>query len=128
MANKLSINDLKTAGQFVGQPELKTIAWSHDGEDFEADVYVRKLSYKSAITDALSKSTEDILAARIAACVCDAKGQAIFTAEDIKGEADKDRGPMASGLFMALSNAVGEANGATVKTKSPQQKKSSGTN
>lgn len=126
MANKLSINQLKTADNYIGLPVLKTIEWSHDGEDYEADVYVRKMSYKTAIDDVLNEKTEDRLASRIAACVCDDKGEAVFTVKDITGESDKERGAMAPALFMALTNVIGEVNGSTVKTKAQRQKKVSG--
>ena len=48
------------------------------------------------------------VAGRIAACICDAEGQAIFTPADVTGDADPDRGPLDGNLTVALLSAIAE--------------------
>ena len=52
----------------------------------------------------------DVVAGRIASCICDKAGKPIFKPEDITGEADPDRGPLDGNLTMALVSAIGEVN------------------
>ena len=108
----LNIDSLKGIGAFTGAPVKKEITWTQGGEEFTADVYVRFLSYHSAKNDVLSiNGKSDRLAGRIAACICDADGKAVFTPEDITGEADPNRGALDGNLTVALLSAIGEVNG-----------------
>lgn len=105
----LSIQSLKEMGAFTGRPVEKEITWKQGDKDLTATVYVRPLSYKSAVSDLQAISTKgDAVAGRIAACICDADGKAIFTAEDITGEADADRGALDGNLTMALLAVISE--------------------
>jgi hypothetical protein len=108
---KLSISELQKSGAFSGAPVEKEITWKMDGKEHTASVYVRRMSYHSAVSDlqSLNKKT-DAVAGRIAACIVDAKGKPVFTPEDITGEADKDRGPLDGNLTMALLQVIGEVN------------------
>jgi hypothetical protein len=108
----ISIDSLKTAGAFTGRPVEKEIEWNSGGEDRKATVYVRQLSYATAVADIVSGVEKtDHIAARIAASICDADGHAIFTPGDITGDADPERGPLCSSLTIALLSAIGEVNG-----------------
>lgn len=109
---ELNIESLSSAGAFTGPPVKKEITWEQEGETLTATVHIRKLSYHSVAGDIkAATSGQDVIAARIAQCLCDAKGKAIFTAEDVTGEADPQRGPLNGNLTMALLAAIGEVNG-----------------
>lgn len=114
----LSIESLKEMGAFTGAPVEKVIKWKKGQQELEATVFVRPLSYKSAVSDlqAMSKNG-DAVPGRIATCICDEQGKPIFTPEDITGEADETRGPLDGNLTMALLGAIAEVNGMG-KTKS----------
>ena len=116
---QLSIDSLKTMGAFTGAPVEKEITW-HKGEaEFTATVFVRPLSYISTVSDLTSAhSKTDPVAGRIAACICDADGKAVFAPGDITGEADPDRGPLDGDLTMALLAVIAEVNGLGGKRKS----------
>lgn len=110
---QLSIDSLKETGSFTGAPVEKEISWKQGGDEYTATVYVRRLSYLSAKSDILaSRKDGDPLACRIAYCICDDKGEPVFTPEDITGDADPDRGPLDGNLTMALLAAIAEVNGA----------------
>ena len=110
---KLSIANLKKVGAFTGAPVEKEISWkTNKGQTQTATVYVRPLSYDSAISDIKSATNKgDPIAGRIAACICDEKGKKVFTPKDITGEADPERGPLDGNLTMALLTVIGEVNG-----------------
>lgn len=108
---QLTIDNLKQAGAFTGRPVEREITWKHGEQELTATVYVRPLSYKSAVSDILAMNGRvDGVAGRIAACICDENGKAVFSAEDITGEADPERGPLDGNLTMALLSAIGEVN------------------
>ncbi|HDZ55372.1 MAG TPA: phage tail protein [Pseudomonas xinjiangensis] len=109
---QLSIDSLKQAGAFTGAPVEREITWKQGDKENTATVYVRPLSYRSAVSDLFAAGSKgDPIAGRIAACICDEKGEAVFTAADITGEADPERGPLDGGLTMALLAVIGEVNG-----------------
>ena len=123
---KLSIANLKKVGAFTGAPVEKEISWkTNKGQTQTATVYVRPLSYDSAISDIDSATKKgDPIAGRIAACICDEKGKKVFTPDDITGDADRktnaklppdkqipERGPLDGNLTMALLTVIGEVNG-----------------
>ena len=108
----LSITSLTSLGAFTGAPVERDITWKHGDEDVTATVYVRPLSYNSALGDIYAaRNKGDPVAARIAHSICDKEGKAVFTPEDITGEADPDRGPLDGALTMALLSVIGEVNG-----------------
>lgn len=109
---QLSISSLKEMGAFTGAPVEKEITWKQGENEHTATVYVRPLSYRSAVSDLFAAGSKgDPIAGRIAACICDEKGDPVFTAADITGEADPDRGPLDGALTMALLSVIGEVNG-----------------
>lgn len=107
----LNLDNLKTIGAFTGAPVEKEITWRQGAAEHTATVFIRPLSYRSTVADlkALNEN-KDQLAVRIAASVCDAEGNAIFTADDITGDADPERGALDGNLTMALLAAIGEVN------------------
>ena len=108
----LTIDSLKDMGAFTGAPVEREITWKQGATEHTATVFVRMLSYKSAISDITSSvSDTDPIAGRIAASICDENGNAVFTVEDITGDADPDRGPLSGPLTIALLQAIGEVNG-----------------
>ena len=108
---KLTLDSLKELGAFTGAPVEKEITWKKGGEEFTATVFVRPLSYASAVSDVKAiASNGDGVAGRIAASICDEHGKPVFTAEDITGEADPERGALDSALTIALLTAIGEVN------------------
>lgn len=119
---KLTADLVQENGGFTGQPVKREIIWK--GETY--DVYVRRLSYKSAVDDA--KAYKDgapaIIAHRIANCIVDENGVPIFTIEHVTGLhedgspvmiKDKDgnnveRGPLDNSLTSQLLVLIGEVN------------------
>ncbi|MDG5498970.1 phage tail assembly chaperone family protein, TAC [Marinobacter sp. BGYM27] len=114
----LTIDSLNDMGAFTGAPVEKEITWKKGKEELKATVFVRPLSYQSAVSDLTSlNQKKDALAGRIAASIVDEDGKPIFTPDDITGDADPARGALDGNLTMALLNVIGEVNGAG-KTKS----------
>lgn len=109
---ELSIAALKEVGAFTGAPVEREITWKQGEREITATVYVRPLSYKSAVSDlAAMAGRVDAVAGRIAACICDAEGKPVFTPADITGEADPERGPLDGNLTMALLQVIAEVSG-----------------
>lgn len=108
---QLNIESLKTIGAFTGAPVEKEIKWKQSDEEYTATVYIRPLSYKSTVSDLQAvNDKKDPVATRIAASVCDETGKPIFTADDITGDADPERGALDGNLAMALLSAIAEVN------------------
>jgi hypothetical protein len=108
----LSIDSLREMGAFTGAPVEREITWKQGDKELTATVYVRPLSYRSAVSDLRAVTDHgDPVAGRIAACICDEHGKHVFTPEDITGDADPDRGPLDSNLTMALLQVIAEVNG-----------------
>ncbi|WP_110685075.1 phage tail assembly chaperone family protein, TAC [Salinicola aestuarinus] len=125
---QLSIDNLKTAGAFTGVPVEKTIEWQQGGETLSATTYVRPMSYHSAVSDITAvRGGGDIVASRIAACICDAEGKAVFSVADITGEADPERGALDGALTMELLRVIGEVTGLGKSSASSTEKTSSST-
>lgn len=114
---KLTLENLKQAGAFTGAPVEKEITWTQGGEEFKATVYVRRLSYNSAIEDlrALANKTE-VAAGRIASSICDESGIPVFTSTDVSegpvtnAETGERAGPLCGELAMALLSVIAEVN------------------
>jgi hypothetical protein len=80
----LNLETLKQTGAFTGAPVEREITWKQGDDEFTATVYVRALSYHSAVSDvAALAGKRDGIAGRIAACICDQHGKPVFTAQDI---------------------------------------------
>jgi len=108
----LTIDSLREMGAFTGAPVEREITWKQKGKELTATVYVRSLSYKSAVSDIRSVGIDgDPVAGRIAACICDENGKAVFTPADITGDADPERGPLDGNLTVALLTVIGEVTG-----------------
>lgn len=91
---QLSVESLVSSGRYVGEPVKEAIEWEHDGDIIKNDVFVRRLSYQTAITDlmpthegAFGGATLSELrgAFRIAHCIVDDKGEPVFTPAHILG-------------------------------------------
>jgi len=110
---KLSIAELQKINAFCGEPVEREITWMQGEQEYTATVYVRRMSYKTTVSDLQNAKDGSgaVLAGRIASCICDEKGKAVFTVADITGEADPQRGPLDSHLTMALLTVIGEVNG-----------------
>lgn len=141
---ELNLDSLQAAGAFTGCPVEKEIKWEQDGKELYATAFVRKLSYKSAVSDARQFGKE-VIAGRIAACICDKGGKPVFTVEDITGiparedpidkqddneevkkvkaktrEKNKiivERGPINHNLTIALLEAIAEVNSVSGEAK-----------
>jgi hypothetical protein len=108
---KLTLDSLKESGSFTGAPVEKEITWKQGETELTATVYVRPLSYLSAISDLRAiVGKADGVAGRIAASICDEDGKPVFRVEDLTGEADPERGALDGNLTMALLNVIGEVN------------------
>ncbi|WP_241627595.1 phage tail assembly chaperone family protein, TAC [Rosenbergiella epipactidis] len=108
---KLTLDSLKETGAFTGRPVEKEITWNQGDKEITATVYIRPLGYHSAKSDILSSNgIIDNFAGRIASSICDENGVPVFTAQDITGEADPDRGALDGNLTVALLIAIHEVN------------------
>lgn len=108
---KLDINALKEVGAFAGEPVEREIEWELNGQKVKMTTFVRRLSYKMAVSDIkLSGDTGSMVAGRIASGICDENGQPVFSTEDITGDADPARGPLNYNLTLALLTAISEVN------------------
>jgi len=139
---QLTVDLIKKSGGFSGGLVKKTVKWSNEGEDFEADVFVRPMSYQTSVGDAEAiRAGDDFLANRIAKHICDAEGFPVFQLSDITGfdkegspimttnEAgeEEERGALNKGLADALIEIIHEVSGVG-KTRPPLgERKSSGT-
>lgn len=109
---ELTKDSFKQAGIFSGTPVEKDITWKTGGGEYTATVFIRQLAYQAAVSDVMAHvNGGDALAGRIAACICDRSGLPIFTAQDITGDADPERGPLDGNLTLALLTAISEVNG-----------------
>lgn len=131
---KLSIDSLKGVGAFTGRPVEKEITWKQvnvetkEEVEYTATVFVRPMGYHIATSDILSYGGKvDGVAGRIAASICDEDGKPVFTAADITGEADPERGALDGQLTVALLVAIQEVNNLG-KTKPSAPKKKPGAN
>jgi hypothetical protein len=125
---KLTLESLKTVGAFTGRPVEKEITWKQGAEEVTATVFIRPLGYQAAVSEVIAYDGQhDGIAGRIAASVCDEQGKAVFTAADITGEADPERGALDGNLTVALLIAINQVNNLGKTTSSPNLK-SSGTN
>lgn len=107
----LNMETLKNLGAFTGAPVEKEITWKQGDKEHVATVFIRPLSYKSTIADLQALGDKkDQLAARIAASICDETGKPVFTADDITGDADPERGALDGNLTMALLTSIAEVN------------------
>lgn len=108
---QLNLETLMKVGAFTGAPVEREVTWKQGEQELTATVYVRPLSYKSAVSDLMAGAGRvDGVAGRIAACICDAEGKSVFAPGDITGEADPERGPLDGNLTMALLTVIGEVN------------------
>lgn len=122
----LTIDNLKQAGAFTGRPIKREVSWMNGDQELKFDVYVRPLSYYSAVSDLLAiRGSGDSTAGRIASCICDENGIPVFKQEDVTGikpdgspvmwinpetGEEEPRGPMSDNLTMALLTVIGEVN------------------
>jgi spore maturation protein SpmB len=113
---ELNINSLQAAGAFTGYPVEKEIKWKQGDAEITATAFVRRLSYKSAVSD-VKQFGKDVIAGRIAACICDKDGKPVFTVEDITGESSAERGPIDHNLTIALLGAIAEVNSVSGEAK-----------
>ena len=108
----LSVDSLADMGAFTGAPVEREVTWKQGETEHTATVFVRPLSYRSAVSDLTAVTSKgDPVAGRIAASICDEAGKPVFTIGDITGDANPERGPLSSALTMALLQAIGEVNG-----------------
>lgn len=109
----LDINSLAGQGAFAPTELAEEEVTFHNGEeDITLTVFVRPLSYKTALSEIqAAREDKDALAARIATSICGADGKPVFSADDVTGDADPERGPLSGELTMALLGAIGKASG-----------------
>lgn len=115
-----NLKSLNEAGAFAGAPVKMPIKWKIGKTEHKADVYVRRLSYHTAVSEVMAyRTAQDGMAARIAGCIVDEKGVPVFTIEDITGVANPDRGALDHRLTMELLRVIGEVNDLGKPTSSP---------
>ena len=81
---KLSLSDIKNGG-LVGQPVAVTIKIMHQGEECEFDTHIKPFSYATAVAKFKAYAEEkEQLAGIIATCITDAKGNPVFTEQEVR--------------------------------------------
>lgn len=117
----LSLDQIRDSGSFTGAPVKREVTWEVNGEEYTADVYVRRLSYQTAVSDAMAVAGHgDLASNRIAHCIVDENGKPVFKVSDITGfhedgtpvldEDGNERGALCSELALALLAVIGEVN------------------
>ncbi len=127
---KLTLDSLKDVGAFTGRPVEKEITWKQvsvetkEEVEYTATVFVRPMGYHIATSEILAYGGKvDGVAGRIAASICDEDGKPVFTAADITGEADPERGALDGQLTVALLVAIQEVNNlGKIKPSAPKKK------
>lgn len=119
---KLDLESIYKQGGFAGAPVEREITFKVNGEEVTGTVYVRKMSYQSAVGDIKALgSGDEVAAARIANCICDEEGNQLYQVSDVTGyyedgspvlDADGNpRGGFVESLLLALWSAIAEVNG-----------------
>jgi len=118
----LDLQSLYKKGGFAGAPVEREITFMVDGEEVTGTVWVRRMSYQSAVGDIKAlKNPDEIAASRIASCIVDEQGNQLYSVSDITGyyedgtpvldENGNPRGGFIESLLMALWAVIGEVNG-----------------
>ena len=117
----LTLDSLNKEGAFAGAPVEKEVTWEMNGKEYTGTVYVRRLSYNSAVADIMAlRNRDEAVAGRIASCILNKDGKPIFTPSDITGLNPDgtpimvegiERGPLNDSLTLTLLQAIGEVNG-----------------
>jgi hypothetical protein len=119
---KLSLEGLQQSGGFTGAPVKREIEWVRGDHTETYDVYVRRLSFQTAVSDVHALAGHgDLAANRIAHSICDEHGARVFKVSDITGinddgspvlnEDGTERGGIDNNLTLALLSVIGEVNG-----------------
>jgi len=126
----LTLDNLSKTGGFTGGPVKREVEWQFDGETVKADVWIRPMSYHTAVKDvAAYNAGSDLVAHRLALCICHEDGSPVFLSSDITGIDDEgvpimikvdgkdvERGPLNKEMADALMGLVGEVSGLGKKT------------
>ena len=87
---KLTLDTIQQVGGFTGGPVKREVTWTAQGEEVSADVWIRPMSYHTAVKDAQAmQNGEDMLAHRLVQCVCNEDGSPLFRLEDVTGTYDR---------------------------------------
>lgn len=117
----LSLESLYQSGGFAGPPVKKEITFTAGGQEHTGTVWVRRLSYQSAVGDIEAMETDgEIAAARISNCIVDENGNRMYAEHDITGyykdgnpvldDKGNPRGGFIESLLHALWAAIAEVN------------------
>lgn len=139
---QLTLESLREKSGFSGGLVKRQVEWEHEGETVKADVYIRPMSYHTAVADIASlRDGVDVVAQRIATCVCHSDGSPVFRVSDItgvnpdgtpvmvkRGNKMEEQGALSKSLADSLILLVGEVSGlGKTPKKNLRGKKSSGT-
>jgi len=136
---KLTIDGLQSSGGFTGAPVKREIEWARGDETLTFDVYVRRLSFQTAVSDVHALAGHgDLAANRIAHSICDEHGARVFKVSDITGinedgtpvlnDDGTERGGIDNNLTLSLLSVIGEVNGLGKKVPPiSRRKRKSGT-
>lgn len=117
----LDLTSLYKLGGFSGPPVKREVTFQARGEDVTGTVWVRRMSYQSAVGDMKAMGSDgEIMAARISSCIVDENGERIYQKADVTGfyddgkpvldEAGNPRGGMSDSLVYALWRVIAEVN------------------
>ena len=118
----LDLESLFKSGGFAGPPVKKEVTFTAGGEEVTGTVWVRRLSYQSAVGDLKAMGRDgEVAAERIANCILDESGNQMYAVHDITGYYDdgrpvldaegNPRGGFVESLLYALWEVIAEVNG-----------------
>ena len=111
--SKLTLSDFRKTA-FVGAPVLKTVAFSEGGDEVEFDVYIGKMSYKSAIDDSQLTQEErtNYIARNVARYILNEDGTPFFKSiDEVLGVGEyADQGGLTAMMALTLHKAIDEVN------------------
>lgn len=98
------------------KPEKKVVKLKDaEGKEHNVDVYMKPLPFHLTLREQNKEDEDgmaDLVAARVAHCICDEDGNPIFTKEQVKGTAEKS---ISAEMAITLTNLVSEFNGMSEK-------------
>ena len=81
---KLKIDQIKS-GILIGKPVFATVQIKYEGEDAEFETYIKPFSYETAVANLRAMGEQkEALAGILSSCICDEKGEATFTEDEIR--------------------------------------------
>ena len=87
---KIDIAEIN-AGVLIAKPQAVTVQIKYNGEDTEFDTFIKPYSYDTAVAKLRAfGENKEALAGILAASICDAEGNLLFTEEQVRKKFNQD--------------------------------------